>query len=206
MYFIDYFPACIMKWILYVLLQGCVLMPCMYYCPLYSIALYYFPVHIIALTCGVYHILYGNLCTCLAWLFGFFLIYLFHFFFDIKPVGFLRVLLTYSFLIWQDTTNKWGLTMFMFYIIGTVFNRGLQVQTLNRATTPQKRTEPFSARNEPYRSWNEPYRARSVPYRSRNEPYRSWNEPFRARSVPYRARSVPYRSRSEPKRSWIFLN
>ena len=48
------------------------------------------------------------------------------------------------------------------------------VQTLNRATTPQKRTEPFSARNEPYRSWNEPYRARSVPYRARSEPKRSW--------------------------------
>ena len=92
---------------LYVLLQGCVLLPCMYYCPLYSIALYVFPVYIIALTCGVYYILYGNLCTCLAWLFGFFLIYFFHFFFDIKPVRFLRVLLTYLFLIWQDTTNKW---------------------------------------------------------------------------------------------------
>ena len=73
---------------LYALLQGRVLLPCMYYCPLYSIALYYFPVHIIALTCGVYYILYGNLCTCLAWLFGFFLIYLFHFFFNIKPVRF----------------------------------------------------------------------------------------------------------------------
>ena len=104
MYFIDYFPACIMKWILYIPLpymhysRAVFYCPCMYYCPLYSIALYYFPVHIIALTCGVYHILYGNLCTCFAWLFGFFLINLFHFFFDIKPVRFLRVLLTFSFL------------------------------------------------------------------------------------------------------------
>nr|XP_022308314.1 uncharacterized protein LOC111114317 [Crassostrea virginica] len=42
-------------------------------------------------------------------------------------------------------------------------------QTLNRATTPQKRTERFRAKSEPYRARNEPYRARNVPYRAKSK-------------------------------------
>ena len=43
----------------------------------------------------------------------------------------------------------------------------IKIQTLKRASTPQKRTVPFRARNEPYRARSVPYRARTVPYRAK---------------------------------------
>lgn len=77
-----------------------------------------------------------------------------------------------SFLV--DNKKIWFNDRFL--LDSTTKLRGLQ--TLNRATTPLKRTIPFYARKEPYHSQNESYRSQS-------EPYLSQKEPYRAKSVPW---------------------